>query len=105
MDLSFDPRLVISQATRPDAAKPSAGGDSDKLLKSCQDFEAIMIQAMFKSMRDSVSDGGLIPKGNDQQIFQDLIDQNVATDMSRKQGIGIADALFRQLQKLQSADK
>ncbi len=102
MELSFDPRLLVSQASSPEKPETQSGNDPEQLRKKCQDFEAIMVQAMLKSMRDSVPDGGLLPKGNDQQIFQDLMDQNVAVEMSRKQGMGIADALFRQLQKLES---
>lgn len=102
MELSFDPRMLMNQASSPEKPESKSGKDPEQLRQKCQDFEAIMIQAMFKSMRASVTDGGLLPKGNDQQIFQDLMDQKVAVEMSRKQGMGIGDALFRQLQKLES---
>ena len=104
MELSFDPRLLVSQASSPEKPESQSGTDPEQLRKKCQDFEAIMVQAMLKIMRESVPEGGLLPKGNDQQIFQDLMDQNVAVEMSRKQGMGIADALFRQLQKLDSSE-
>ncbi len=102
MELSFDPRMLMSQASSAQKPETLASKNPEKLRQKCQDFEAIMVQSMLKSMRASVPDGGLLPKGNDQQIFQDLMDQKVAVEMSRKQGMGIADALFRQLQKLES---
>jgi len=104
MELSFDPRLLMSQASSPEKPEGQAGKSPEQLRQKCQDFEAIMVQAMLKSMRASVPDGGLLPKSNDQLIFQDLMDQNIAAEMSRKQGMGIADALFRQLQKLESSE-
>lgn len=104
MELSFDPRLLISQASSPEKPERQSGNNPEQLRRSCQEFEAIMVQAMLKSMRASVPDGGLLPKGNDQQIFQDLMDQKIAIEMSRKEGMGIADALFRQLQKLESGE-
>jgi flagellar protein FlgJ len=104
MDLNFDPRLLMSQASSAEKPASQSGKNPEQLRQKCQDFEAIMVQSMLKSMRASVPDGGLLPKGNDQKIFQDLMDQKVAIEMSRKQGMGIADALFRQLQKLESSE-
>ncbi|MEZ4483721.1 MAG: rod-binding protein [Syntrophotaleaceae bacterium] len=102
MELSFDPRLLVNQANSPEPVERLPRTDPEKLRQKCQEFEAVMVQAMLKSMRASVPEGGLLPKGNDQQIFEDLMDQQVAIEMSRKQGMGIADALFRQLQKLET---
>ena len=104
MELSFDPRLLVNQAASPEPAERLPRTDPEQLRQRCQDFEAVMVQAMLKSMRASVPEGGLLPKGNDQQIFEDLLDQQVAVAMSRKQGMGIADALFRQLQKLETGE-
>ncbi len=104
MDLVFDPRFAMDQATRPKPPE-TAGSDPEQLRRSCQEFEAIFIQEMFKAMRATIPDGGLIPRGNDQQIFQDLLDQNIAMDMARRQGLGLADALFRQLQQLESGSR
>ena len=103
MELSFDPQMLMSQASSAKKPESQAGKDPEQLRQKCQDFEAIMVQSMLKSMRASVPDGGLLPKGNDQKIFQDLMDQNVAVEMTRKQGMGIADALFRQLQQLEAS--
>ncbi|MDY0261538.1 rod-binding protein [Syntrophotalea acetylenica] len=74
------------------------------LRKSCQDFEAIMLKSLLKEMRSTVPRDGLLDQGNDQEMFRDLMDQEVATQIARSQGIGIADSLFRQLSKnLESA--
>ncbi len=104
MDFVFDPRLAMDQATRPTPPE-KAGSDPEQLRRYCQEFEAIFIQELFKSMRATIPDGGLIPRGNDQQIFQELLDQNIAMDMARREGLGLADALFRQLQQLESGSR
>ncbi|MDK2847414.1 MAG: peptidoglycan hydrolase FlgJ [Desulfuromonadales bacterium] len=75
---------------------------SDKaanLRKSCQDFEAIMLKSMLKEMRSTIPKDGLLNEGNDQEMFRDLMDQEVAVQISRTQGIGIAESLYRQLSK------
>jgi flagellar protein FlgJ len=42
-----------------------------------------------------------VEKSNGQEIFDDLMDQEVATQMARTEGVGIGEMLFRQLQKLE----
>jgi flagellar protein FlgJ len=69
------------------------------LRKSCQDFEAIMLKTMLKEMRSTVPKDGLLDEGSDREMFQDLMDQEVAMQMSRSQGIGLAESLYRQLSK------
>ena len=61
-----------------------------------QQFEALFIQMMLKSMRDAVEDGGLF--GSDQlDTYQQMADQQTALDMASKGGIGLAEALVAQL--------
>jgi flagellar protein FlgJ len=68
-----------------------------------QQFEALFIQMMLKSMRDAVEDGGLF--GSDQlDTYEQMADQQLALDMSAKGGIGLAEALVAQLSRQQSAE-
>ena len=63
-----------------------------------QQFEALFIQMMLKSMRDAVEDGGLF--GSDQlDTYQQMADQQTALDMASKGGIGLAEALVAQLSR------
>jgi flagellar protein FlgJ len=107
MDINFDPKLVISQASAPRSLdEGKTPKNPEALRRACQDFEAVMLQSMFKSMRGTVPDDGLVEKSTGQEIFDDLMDQEVATQMARTEGVGLADMLFRQLQKLQgTSDK
>lgn len=103
MDINFDPKLLISQATAPDSLeKDRASKNPEALRRACQDFEAVMLKTMLKGMRATVPDDGLLEKDNSREIFDDLLDQEVATQIARTEGVGIADMLFKQLQKLES---
>jgi len=105
----------MTNTLNPAVAATAFGGQSRNILsnkkdevaslrKSCQDFEAIMLKSLLKEMRSTVPRDGLLDQGNDQEMFRDLMDQEVATQIARSQGIGIADSLFRQLSKnLESA--
>lgn len=67
-----------------------------------QQFEALFIQMMLKSMRDAVEDGGLF--GSHQlDTYQQMADQQTALDMASKGGIGLAEALVAQLSRNEPA--
>ena len=68
-----------------------------------QQFEALFIQMMLKSMRDAVEDGGLF--GSDQlDTYEQMADQQLALDMASKGGIGLAEALVAQLSRQQGVE-
>ncbi len=74
------------------------GGDDPALAKACRDFEAIFLQSLFKGMRSTAIKGGLFEKGNDQEMFQDLMDMELARSAAAQNMLGIGRALFRDLQ-------
>lgn len=96
-----DPRTVIS------ASQPIAGNgdpkkqDPETLKKFCLEFEAILVNSMVKAMRKTVPDGGLFPKSNAYEMYQEMMDMELSNSLSRNQSIGIADQMFRQLQRLE----
>lgn len=73
--------------------------DRKALKKSCQDFEAIFIQSMFKAMRKTVPESGLFEKDNSGVMYQDMLDQEIASKISQKQSIGLAEQMYRQMEK------
>ena len=68
-----------------------------KLRETCREFEALLVQSMFKSMRNSVPDGGLLEKDKSEEMFQDQIDIAAARSFARRPGLGIAESLYRHL--------
>ncbi len=61
-------------------------------------FEALFIQMMLKSMRDANLGEGLMDNQHS-KTFQSMFDQQIAIDMSRKQGLGLAELMVRQLSR------
>jgi len=59
-------------------------------------FEAMFIQMMLKSMRDAVPKGGLF-NSNDMETYTEMADQQVAINLAKSGGIGLADVITRQL--------
>jgi len=79
--------------------------ESKKLKKTCEEFEALFMSKMFKSMRDSVQDSGLIKKNMGEEIFTEMLDSEVAKESSEGQGMGLSKMLYDSMSKyLQNSD-
>ncbi|MEW5756001.1 MAG: flagellar assembly peptidoglycan hydrolase FlgJ [Pseudomonadota bacterium] len=66
------------------------------LRKVAEQFEALFLHMMLKSMREaSMGDPMFDSQATD--TYRDLMDHQLATDLAAKRGIGIADMLVRQL--------
>ncbi len=77
----------------------------EKMKKACQDFEAIFLSHLFKTMRTaSVDESGLLGEGLGGSLFKDLFDTEVARKMSNTGGIGLADLLYKGMEKRISFD-
>ena len=68
-----------------------------ELKKACRDFEAIILQQLLSSMRKSIPKDGLLGNSYSQDMYQSMYDEGLAKEMASSRGIGLADALFRQL--------
>ncbi len=78
------------------ALRLKAKTDPDAALKAAaQQFEAVFMNMMLKSMRDSVDQDGLFDSEQTKQ-FTSMLDQQLSQSLSGK-GIGLADVMLRQL--------
>lgn len=77
---------------KTEAGKQSTGARSEV----AQQFEALFIQSMLKSMRVA-SPGDSLTSNDQMKMYQDMMDKQMALDMSKGRGIGIADIIERQL--------
>lgn len=85
-----------------EALRASAKQNSPQALKeSARQFEALFINMMLKSMRQATVTGGLL-ESQDGQLYTALLDQQLSQTLSQR-GMGLADALLRQLNAPQSS--
>lgn len=66
------------------------------LRGAAQQFEALFLQMMLKSMRDTIPSGGLL-ESQQTEFYQSMMDQQWAQTMAGR-GIGLADHLVAQLE-------
>lgn len=95
MNLQIDPRMYTNQTSHLETG--SLSKDDAQLKETCEEFEAVMVQMMFKSMRSSEVKGGLIEKDMASDIYCELFDGEVAREMAHKQSMGIGQLLYQQL--------
>jgi flagellar protein FlgJ len=53
-----------------------------RLKKACADFEAIFVEQLFKTMRASVPNSGLLEGGRAEEIYTSMLDQQIAQEMA-----------------------
>ena len=83
------------------ALKNDAKGQAPTALKeAARQFESLFTQMLLKSMREankSFGEDSLF--GSDQgEMYQDMFDDQIAMQLSKGKGLGLADMLVRQLQ-------
>lgn len=88
MDGGFDirPAAVALAKQAPQA---------DELRKAAERFETLFAKMMLKAMRDTVPESEFAGHGG--EMYQEMLDGEYAKLLTRDGGLGIADALVRQL--------
>jgi flagellar protein FlgJ len=80
--------------------KRAAGNNDPAAIRTvAQQFESMFTRMMLKSMRDATGRDPMF--GSDQeQMYQGMADDQLSIQLSRGKGLGLADMLVRQLQKM-----
>ena len=100
--------------TKPTAALPlvdpqvpatlkARGDDPAKAKKVAQEFEAMFVGMMLKSMRETVGKDKLTGGGHGEETFRSLLDQEYATTAARSGGVGLAAMIEKELTRNGSA--
>jgi flagellar protein FlgJ len=96
---------IFSEGLTPNPLEKRAGGVKNgtagkqdaELKKTTQDFEALFIGMMLKSMRSTVGKDTLTGGGHGEEAYRSLLDQEYAQEAARGGALGIGRALEEQL--------
>lgn len=84
------------KADRPD----QKAINETRLKEACAGFEAILLHAMFKSMRSSLPGDAVFSESNSMSIYKSMQDQYLAESLSKSNNsVGLKEFLFQQLKK------
>jgi len=92
-------QLASEQLSGTRNAKQSKAKPDEKLQKAAQEFEALFVGYLLKSMRKSIPESNLFGNGISGNMYQGMFDEKIAEAVSGKGGIGLADNLIEYLQK------
>lgn len=78
--------------------KAAAVSQEKELKEACQGFEAIFLNTMISSMRDTLPGNALFKDSNSMDIYTSMQDRYLAEHLSKdSKSVGIKDFLYRQL--------
>ncbi len=96
------------EASRLDSLKTRLQSGDEKteeqLRSLSRQFESIFIHQMLKSMRKTVPKSQFFDSFS-MDMYQSMMDEEIANELSQQKGIGLADMLFRELVQIDKALK
>ena len=84
------------------AKAPASKKDIEKAAK---DFESFFAYYLLKVMRESVPKGGVLNSGMGENVYNSLIDENIAEGISSRGGLGLSDLIIKQMELKQNDNK
>ncbi len=93
---------VFAQTQKaPSISDAAAGRTSPR--EAAESFEAFFLARMLDTMFSGIKTDGLFGGGNAENIYRSMMNQEYGRLMARAGGIGIADAVEREILRLQEA--
>ena len=86
-----------SSALLGSAARVSEQQRQKQIKKAAAMLESMLVRQLFKVMRKTVPDGGLLPGGLGKSIFTEMLDGALADRAAQSGGFGLGRALAEQL--------
>jgi len=103
MDLHIGAFASGIDSKRPKAITTGSSiQDQESLRRICQEFESVFTAYLLKSMRRTIpknewATGGSNSNGFSKDVYLSMMDENIASAVSKSNGIGLAAVLYRQL--------
>ncbi|HOQ37458.1 MAG TPA: rod-binding protein [Acetivibrio sp.] len=73
--------------------------DEKELMKACKEFEGMLLSIVYKQMKATIPKSNLIPSDYGRDIFEEMLDEEIAKEASQGSGLGLADELYKQLSR------
>ncbi|MBW2129194.1 MAG: peptidoglycan DD-metalloendopeptidase family protein [Deltaproteobacteria bacterium] len=74
------------------------------LMKACREFESILTYQLLKSMRRTVEKCELFHGGQGEEIYESLLDQELARNIAQSESNSLAYLLYQQLKRKDRVD-
>jgi peptidoglycan hydrolase FlgJ len=87
------------------AHRPAPIDRNDPAYKAAQEFEAVFLSQMVEQMHIGLKADGPFAGGFAEETYRSLMYQEIGRQMTQSGGVGIADAVYQEILKLQGAGK
>jgi Rod binding domain-containing protein len=107
----IDPRDVRLDAGTKINKVSSAGEmqnlEDTKLKEACREFESFFLYQLMKEMRKTVNETNFLKGGHGEEVFRDMLDEEMTKEMAKSPsgGIGIANMMYQQLARPKTASE
>ena len=88
-------------AAKPPVAPPQATANVARAKQAAQDFEAVFLSQMLGTMFEGVSTDGPFGGGQGEAMFRSLMVDQYAKNIAAQGGMGLANAVTRELLQTQ----
>ena len=85
-----------NDGSRRSTAHPDVDTDS-KLFQMCLELETFLVKNLLSTMRSTVQKSNFIDQGFAGQIYEDMLYDEYAKDLTRNAGFGLAEQAYLQL--------
>ena len=95
---AVDPSVLADTASLGTLQQAAAAHNPQALRQAAQQFESLFVGMMLKSAQQANFSDPLF--GSDQaSMYQDMYDDQIAAEISKGRGLGLADMLVQQLRR------
>lgn len=101
--MSMNIAPFVPGPTIPKPQAPAGSGDAARLSawRTAQDFESFFLSRAMDDMFAGIETDGPMGGGQGESMFRGLLNQEYGKVMSNNGGVGIADAVYREMIQLQ----
>jgi Rod binding domain-containing protein len=97
------PLFALEQAGGRAYVRDSVTTGADPARKAAVEFEAVLLTQIIDEMFAGLDADGPFGGGMGEKMFRGLMNEKIAGSIARQGGVGIADAVYKELLQMQEA--
>ena len=101
--MQMDPQTAMMASRQ--APKVHAGMNREQARKAAEDFEAFFISQSFETMFQGIDTAPPFGGGNAEKMWRSMEIQEYGKEIAKNGGVGIADAVFREMINMQEVKR
>jgi flagellar protein FlgJ len=76
---------------------PAPKNESEELRRISRELEGVFLRQLLQAMRATIPEGGFCESSTGREVFNSLLDEQLASLAAQRMQKGIGEALYRQL--------